>query len=161
MIVLLLAFALFAVEGRRKIGEKRKVDHSTSVTDYLKPPTPKKFSSQLLLRENLKSEEILRNHHYYETGCKIKYGGEVLAYVTPWNRKGYDMSRLIAGKLSWIVPVWFQIRFKVASVLADLDNYIIKKIFEWLIGIGGNARCKHHILDGITATSQKASTRMR
>ncbi|CAB3402365.1 unnamed protein product [Caenorhabditis bovis] len=33
-----------------------------------------------------------------------------LAYVTPWNNRGYELAKLTAHKLSHVSPVWFQIK---------------------------------------------------
>jgi hypothetical protein len=83
--------------------------------DYLKGPTPSEQSAikaANVAGVKLKSESLLRNHHlYHKDTSKRSYPGEVLAYVTPWNKKGYNMAKIIAPKLSWLVPVWFQIRY--------------------------------------------------
>jgi len=44
------------------------------------------------------------------SGCGRRFRGEVLAYVTPWNGKGYDQAKVSAASLTWLAPVWFQIR---------------------------------------------------
>jgi hypothetical protein len=43
-------------------------------------------------------------------GCGQRFSGEVLAYVTPWNGKGYDEAKASAARITWLAPVWFQIR---------------------------------------------------
>jgi len=43
-------------------------------------------------------------------GCGQPFSGEVLAYVTPWNGKGYDEAKTSAARITWLAPVWFQIR---------------------------------------------------
>jgi chitinase domain-containing protein 1 len=39
-----------------------------------------------------------------------KFPGQVLAYVTPWNRKGYDLAVTFRSKLTHVSPVWYQLR---------------------------------------------------
>ncbi|XP_024538957.1 chitinase domain-containing protein 1 [Selaginella moellendorffii] len=43
-------------------------------------------------------------------GAKRKLNGTVLAYVTPWNSKGYDMAKKFRHKLTHVSPVWYQLR---------------------------------------------------
>lgn len=39
-----------------------------------------------------------------------KFAGETLAFITPWNNKGYDVAKAHAGKFDYISPVWYQLR---------------------------------------------------
>jgi chitinase domain-containing protein 1 len=51
-----------------------------------------------------------------------RFGGEVLAYVTPWNGKGYDEAVRVASRLDWVSPVWLQIRgYQTESPDSDSD----------------------------------------
>lgn len=34
----------------------------------------------------------------------------MLAYVTPWNRGGYEAAVSFRSKLTWVSPVWLQLR---------------------------------------------------
>ena len=47
---------------------------------------------------------------YTKTLCANAFTGEVLAYVTPWNSAGYDHAKKHAAKLTWLAPVWLQVR---------------------------------------------------
>ncbi len=57
------------------------------------------------------SHEIVKYSHLYCKKCaNMKtFKNKVLGYVTPWNSKGYDVSKLFAHKLDLISPVWLQI----------------------------------------------------
>lgn len=37
------------------------------------------------------------------------FNGTVLAYLTPWNRKGYEVVKTFGNKFDIISPVWLQI----------------------------------------------------
>lgn len=41
---------------------------------------------------------------------KRHFNNSVLAYVTPWNSKGYDMAKLFRHKLTHVSPVWYQLK---------------------------------------------------
>jgi len=38
------------------------------------------------------------------------FGGEALAFVTPWNNHGYAVAKRFGSKFSWVAPVWLQAR---------------------------------------------------
>ena len=94
---------------------RRKSGGGTSgVSNYLQDPLQ---STQLVTKKTkiagtkVTADDILRNHHlYFKDTTRRQFKGEVLAYVTPWNKKGYMMAKIMAPKLTWLVPVWFQIR---------------------------------------------------
>ena len=89
-------------------------------SDYLSVPVARGASVRnvtdgkgrnTILTTVLKSADILNNYYYYHNETSNRsYSGEVLAYVTPWNRKGYGMAKILAPKLTWLSPVWFQLR---------------------------------------------------
>ena len=64
-----------------------------------------------LVEEELKPRDILKN---YESYCKTGVAGRgfenSLAYVTPWNSKGYEIAKTFAGKFSYVSPVWLQVK---------------------------------------------------
>ncbi len=49
-------------------------------------------------------------HHaaYHENMTHKAYtAGPTLAYVTPWNRRGYTLAEDFGCKLDYVSPVWF------------------------------------------------------
>jgi chitinase domain-containing protein 1 len=59
----------------------------------------------------LQASGILASHDKYCDDTHRKaFKGETLAYVTPWNRRGYDVARDFAGKFTYVSPVWFQVQ---------------------------------------------------
>jgi len=93
-------------------SERRK---TSSISDYLRDPINRAEGTTLqkkLFEKEISSSSILSNHFYYdsnETDKKNSFG-EILTYVTPWNRKGYQLAKLMARKIRWLVPVWFQVK---------------------------------------------------
>ncbi|XP_060213346.1 uncharacterized protein LOC132640676 isoform X3 [Lycium barbarum] len=54
-----------------------------------------------VLNENSKvSENISRRH----------FGKPVLAYITPWNSKGYDWAKKFCSKITHLSPVWYELK---------------------------------------------------
>ena len=98
-------------EGERD-GDGRRLK---SVSDYLLPPTPSDKSLEdrnLLATSSLDVYSLLDGHHLYrDKGQRHFSSAEVLAYVTPWNKAGYEMSLIATrlGKLDYVVPTWFRV----------------------------------------------------
>lgn len=49
----------------------------------------------------------------HNTTCRPgakNFDGEVLLYLTPWNRGGYDIARKFGAKFTYVSPVWLQMR---------------------------------------------------
>ncbi|CAN4097395.1 unnamed protein product [Withania somnifera] len=54
-----------------------------------------------VLNENTKvSENISRRH----------FRNPVLAYITPWNSKGYDLAKKFSSKITHLSPVWYELK---------------------------------------------------
>ncbi|EFN53724.1 hypothetical protein CHLNCDRAFT_136283 [Chlorella variabilis] len=77
----------------------------------------------LLLTEDLKADTILQHHGFAgdlrsAAAAAAAARGEalarraspVLAYVTPWHGRGYDLAKAHRCKLDYVVPVWYQLR---------------------------------------------------
>ncbi|KAF0923541.1 hypothetical protein E2562_006423, partial [Oryza meyeriana var. granulata] len=45
-----------------------------------------------------------------ENRSRRYFRNPVLAYVTPWNSKGYDMAKLFSAKFTHISPVWYDLK---------------------------------------------------
>ena len=65
-----------------------------------------------LVQVQVSYESILRNHKAYSrahTGIKSFSMATTLAFVTPWNRKGYETTVTFAQKFSHVSPTWLQV----------------------------------------------------
>ncbi|KAG2205408.1 hypothetical protein INT47_007193 [Mucor saturninus] len=63
-------------------------------------------------KNGLNVKNIIHNHdkpNVLEAHVK-KFGGETLAYVTPWNNRGYDVVKEFKGKFDYVSPVWYYIQ---------------------------------------------------
>jgi chitinase domain-containing protein 1 len=80
----------------------------------------------------------LQHHHEYHNadGATRRYDGEVLAYVTPWNKKGYRNALLFLPKIDFLVPVWFQVRQHANNrTLYVAGEHDVEQ--EWLAAVRG------------------------
>ena len=78
-------------------------DNALSPSSFLRDPQPVKKRATVH-KNSLSSKTILKHHHEYFDDMSKSFQGEVLAYVTPWNRKGYRNAKLMAPKIDWLVP---------------------------------------------------------
>lgn len=53
-----------------------------------------------------------------ETQFKKNFPGQVLGYVTPWNRDGHQMAVDFRAKFTWISPVWYTLKTDPQKALA-------------------------------------------
>ena len=85
--------------------------------------------------KDISALQILETHDtYVSKNAHVKTFEEItLAYVTPWNNRGYDIAKLFRGKFSHISPVWYNIephepgQFKLSGK-QDVDT-------GWIAGI--------------------------
>jgi chitinase domain-containing protein 1 len=60
-----------------------------------------------LVSEQVHYKDIIDNHATYLNNSEKTFNGITLAYVTPWNNRGYDISKWFKGKFSHLAPVWY------------------------------------------------------
>uniref|UniRef100_J3L1Z1 GH18 domain-containing protein n=1 Tax=Oryza brachyantha TaxID=4533 RepID=J3L1Z1_ORYBR len=64
-----------------------------------------------LVKRDVSASEILTEHATVsENRSRRHFRNPVLAYVTPWNSKGYDMAKLFSAKFTHISPVWYDLK---------------------------------------------------
>lgn len=129
--------------GYDDVGIDSKEDDEKSIAkndlnDLSKQPTIYKGSSsnnkaKKLLLENLPLNLLRSNYYFYSNSTKKLFPKETLVYITPWNRNGYQLAIAAATKITWLVPVWLQIRRSNDGKLFidgkhDIDN-------KWLLEI--------------------------
>ncbi|BBN17918.1 chitinase domain-containing protein 1 [Marchantia polymorpha subsp. ruderalis] len=69
------------------------------------------YDRGLVKAADLSYEAVLKDHPRYWTNTSHRhFKGSVLAYVTPWNGKGYDMAKLFRSKFTHVSPVWYQLK---------------------------------------------------
>uniref|UniRef100_A0AC11BEK0 Chitinase domain containing 1 n=1 Tax=Ovis aries TaxID=9940 RepID=A0AC11BEK0_SHEEP len=95
-----------------------------------------------LVVTGLRAEDVVLEHRSY---CSAKahkkhFAGDVLGYVTPWNRHGYDVAKIFGGKFTHVAPVWLQLRrhgremFEVTG-LDDVDQGWVRAVRKQAKGL--------------------------
>uniref|UniRef100_A0A8C6D0C2 Chitinase domain-containing protein 1 n=1 Tax=Moschus moschiferus TaxID=68415 RepID=A0A8C6D0C2_MOSMO len=95
-----------------------------------------------LVMTDLRAEDVVLEHRSY---CSAKahkkhFTGDVLGYVTPWNRHGYDVVKIFGGKFTHVAPVWLQLRrhgremFEVTG-LDDVDQGWVRAVRKQAKGL--------------------------
>ncbi|KAL0029218.1 hypothetical protein WJX79_003866 [Trebouxia sp. C0005] len=70
----------------------------------------------LSLALNLSAEQVLQSHHECPANFRTQTSSApVLAYVTPWNNKGYEIAERLSAKFTHIAPVWLQLHWEAAA----------------------------------------------
>lgn len=89
-----------------------------------------------LVKTSLKPKEILDNYERYLDPPHSRFKNangkphQVLAFVTPWNSDGYNLSLTFGAKFTIIVPIWFQLGFTDDGQLSIKGHDAINA--EWL-----------------------------
>ncbi|KYR00277.1 chitinase domain-containing protein 1 [Tieghemostelium lacteum] len=112
-ILLLLSLFSFIVIGL--LGEEVDigVGNVEDEDDFI---MKKNVQQRNLIRENIKPTSILNNYQKYYIKTDHRNFGEndnnikTLAYLTPWNKKGFESSVMFREKFTHLSPVWFQIK---------------------------------------------------
>ncbi|XP_028405915.1 chitinase domain-containing protein 1-like [Dendronephthya gigantea] len=105
-LLLILLHALAVGDGTLSKSSKKKGKKNGS-----KELSLKTVFERGLVAEEVKPRDILKNYEAYCTRTTAQRNIEnTLAYVTPWNNKGYDIAKMFAGKFSYVSPVWLQIK---------------------------------------------------
>ncbi|KAF5733116.1 chitinase domain-containing protein 1-like isoform X1 [Tripterygium wilfordii] len=80
------------------------------------PPTHSSDSSSIvhqhrLAKTDVKFQEILSEHSKVSENLSLRhYTYPVLAYITPWNSKGYDIAKEFNSKFTHLSPVWYDLK---------------------------------------------------
>lgn len=98
---------------KKKAAEPKKKQLQATKTDL----------GDLIRREIESAQEIIENHENVCLTCtnEKKINGKLLGYVTPWNSKGYEITKTFGKKFDYISPVWLQV------------NLILNRIFDSFI----------------------------
>lgn len=75
-------------------------------------PCNESLESRGLITKTPKIKDVIRENEAYTISqlTRKHFNGSNLAYVTPWNPKGYEIAELFAHKFTHISPVWLQLR---------------------------------------------------
>lgn len=118
--------------------------------DFIPLETGPIYPTNAFERGLVDDDEPLAKHIIQESGAYCKdtkqrhFNGTVLAYLTPWNRKGYDVVKTFSSKFDVVSPVWLQIvrlgdlRYEVRGThdvveLKTADNPNMKSNFNYYL----------------------------
>ncbi|CAO2204057.1 unnamed protein product [Urochloa humidicola] len=102
VLVLVLVLAALGFSGRLSLSHPHPQPlHTTAHSVY----------ERGLVKRDVSAREILTEHTRVSGNRSQRhFPNPVLAYVTPWNSKGYDMAKLFSAKLTHISPVWYDLK---------------------------------------------------
>lgn len=73
-----------------------------------------------LVKSDINYREIIEESgKVSENQTARHFGNPVLAYITPWNSKGYDMAKSFNSKFSHLSPVWYDLKSKGKKLVLE------------------------------------------
>ncbi|GLT46651.1 hypothetical protein SLA2020_203940 [Shorea laevis] len=115
---------------------------SVSVLVYKISTAPPTNRSELLvprrglIKTDVNYQEILtENSKLTENASHRHYSYPVLAYITPWNSRGYEMAKRFTAKFTHLSPVWYDLKSQGSSLLLEGRHNADK---QWLSEIKMN-----------------------
>ena len=101
----LLALLAAATAASCAAASAASVGPDGAVASECPPPPVKSYGDAGAAR-------ILASHNVTCAGGDglKRFAGEALAYVTPWNSRGYDVAKRFGAKFTYVSPVWLQLR---------------------------------------------------
>lgn len=54
-----------------------------------------------------------------ENMSRRQFENPVLAYITPWNSKGYDLAKKFTSKLTHLSPVWYELKSEGSTFILE------------------------------------------
>ncbi|GKU96685.1 hypothetical protein SLEP1_g9896 [Rubroshorea leprosula] len=89
-----------------------------------------------LIKTDINYQEILsENSKLTENASHRHYNYPVLAYITPWNSRGYEMAKRFTSKFTHLSPVWYDLKSQGSSLLLEGRHNADK---QWLSEIKMN-----------------------
>lgn len=108
-----------------------------AATPILGSPAPSLRERGLLTTHKLQLGALMSQYHLYSATAHRRFRQEVLGFITPWNRGGYETALIMhaAGKIDFVVPVWFRI-IKQGKAGSDRQEVHVAGVddvnIEWL-----------------------------
>ncbi|KAF8379676.1 hypothetical protein HHK36_029120 [Tetracentron sinense] len=73
-----------------------------------------------LVRPNVNYQEILtENSKLSQNTSRRHYTYPILAYITPWNSRGYELAKRFSSKLTHISPVWYDLKSEGTQLVLE------------------------------------------
>ncbi|XP_019261383.1 PREDICTED: chitinase domain-containing protein 1 isoform X2 [Nicotiana attenuata] len=93
-----------AQKRTRRVGQSsshRSEGVESSSQNHQTHGSVKSHTNRHQLQENSKVSENISQRHFRNP---------VLAYITPWNSKGYDLAKKFSSKITHLSPVWYELK---------------------------------------------------
>lgn len=72
-----------------------------------------------LVKTQVKYHDIIAEHSRVSSNLSRVFQHPVLAYVTPWNSKGYELAKKFSSKLTHISPVWYDLKSQGVNLVLE------------------------------------------
>ncbi|CAI9101144.1 OLC1v1038403C1 [Oldenlandia corymbosa var. corymbosa] len=73
-----------------------------------------------LVKADVNYRQVLDEHVKVSANVsRRQFENSVLAYITPWNSKGYDLAKKFNSKLTHLSPVWYDLKSEGSSFVLD------------------------------------------
>ncbi|KAM3685951.1 hypothetical protein ACJW31_11G158800 [Castanea mollissima] len=83
-------------------------------------PTDSSVFQRGLVKANVDFQEILaENSKVSENTSHRHYTYPVLAYITPWNSKGYEIAKRFNSKFTHLSPVWYDLKSQGTGLILE------------------------------------------
>ncbi|XP_052194352.1 uncharacterized protein LOC127802541 [Diospyros lotus] len=113
------------------------------------------------LKTELNYQEILAEHSKAsENGSFRHFTNPVLAYITPWNSKGYELAQKFNSKFTHLSPVWYDLKSQGTKLVLEGRHNADK---EWVSGLRmkGHAQVLPRIVLEVFPTELLAKKKQR
>lgn len=87
-------------------------------------PTNQSLEERRLITKTPKIKDVIReNEAYTVSQADVKhFNGTNLAYLTPWNSRGYEIAEIFAHKFTYLSPVWLQLKINHEKEEVQLEG---------------------------------------
>ncbi|WOL03173.1 hypothetical protein Cni_G11893 [Canna indica] len=93
-----------------------------------------------LVKPNVAFQEILaENSRFSKNRSRRHFENPVLAYITPWNSRGYEMAKLFGPKLTHLSPVWYDLKSEGKKLVLEGRHNVDR---EWILELQTNAHSR-------------------
>ncbi|WOG86814.1 hypothetical protein DCAR_0206032 [Daucus carota subsp. sativus] len=104
-----------------------------------------------LVKAEVKYQEIIAEHSRVSANLSRTFQHSVLAYVTPWNSKGYEMAKEFNSKFTHISPVWYDLKSQGANLVLEGRHNADKGWISELRKKGGAKILPRVVLEAVPA----------
>lgn len=86
-----------------------------------------------LVKTDIHYHQVLsENMKVSENSSRRNFKNPVLAYLTPWNSKGYEMAKKFNNKFTHLSPVWYELKSQDTKLVMEGRHNADK---EWIAGL--------------------------